>query len=448
MRIERDAMSTTPLELLTGFESTYLPRHDRDVVETTEHDIRRHSDLSLLRACGVRRVRYPIRWQRTEREPRVYDWSDTDAALDALAAHGVEPIVDLVHHTSYPRWLTAGFSDARFHDAYLEYCLRFAERYPDTRAYTLFNEPLATLFLCGHEAIWPPYEEGIEKFVAVLANVLPAFAAAAAMYAELLPHAEHVYVDTCEHHDSDGTEWAAGHAHMANTRRFFVLDALLGRATGEDAFGREVLEHGGDALFDLPPARVDVLGIDYYAHGEWWYSRNGGTTPSPEPLGLAAVATQYSDRYGMRMMLSETNIRGHASDRATWLKYTLEQCEALRESGVPLESYCWFPFVDSCDWNSLLYRCDACVDPVGVVRLDERMDRRLSTMTLSFARAAAGTPASELPAYRYRPPVSRWLHGWAPQTAHWEWLDPPDDELVVADPHDTEMELRVHERTA
>ena len=38
-----------PIELVGGFETTYLPAHDRDVAETTEHDVRWRDDLGLLR---------------------------------------------------------------------------------------------------------------------------------------------------------------------------------------------------------------------------------------------------------------------------------------------------------------------------------------------------------------------------------------------------------------
>jgi beta-glucosidase/6-phospho-beta-glucosidase/beta-galactosidase len=433
------------IEFVGAFESTYQPAHDKDVLETTQHVQRRDDDLALLDACGVSWLRYPVRWHRTEPVPGQYDWSDTDAAFDALAARGMRPIVDLVHHTSYPKWLTRGFADVDFGRSYVEYCVRFAERYPDVEAYTLFNEPLATLFLCGHEGLWPPYDVGAEAFVEMLSNVVPAISEAARAVRELLPSAAHVYVDTCEHHSSDGSPGPAHHAEMANGRRFFVLDALLGRADPETIFGRGALEAGGDVLFEVPPIDIDVLGLDYYAHGEWWYSPTRNLSPSPEPLGLAAVAAQYADRYDLPLMLSETNIRGFASDRATWLKYTLEQCEQLRAAGYPLGSFCWFPFVDSCDWASLLDRCEGRVDPVGVVWLDCELERHLSTMTMSYARAAAGANADELPAYRFRPPVNRWLEGWSAQMSHWDWVDPPSGEIDHPDDHDAELELRICE---
>ena len=44
------------IELIGGFESTFLPEHDRDVMETTAHVTRREDDLRLLRATGVTRL--------------------------------------------------------------------------------------------------------------------------------------------------------------------------------------------------------------------------------------------------------------------------------------------------------------------------------------------------------------------------------------------------------
>ena len=56
------------------------------------------------------------------------------------------------------------------------------------------------------------------------------------------------------------------------------------------------------------------------------------------------------------MILGETNIRGLPSDRASWLKYALEQYEEAQSLGVQLEGFCWFPYIDSSDWDSLLGR--------------------------------------------------------------------------------------------
>ena len=55
-----------PLEIIGGFESTFMPAHYRDIFKTTEHDVRWREDLDLLAKSGITRLRYPIRWHRIE----------------------------------------------------------------------------------------------------------------------------------------------------------------------------------------------------------------------------------------------------------------------------------------------------------------------------------------------------------------------------------------------
>ena len=310
-----------PIELVGGFETTYLPAHDRDVAETTEHDVRWRDDLGLLRQHGVSRLRHAVRWHRIEQQEGRCDWRETDAVLGHLQESGLRPIIDLVHHTSYPRWLDGGFSDPRFGAAYLRFAEAVALRYPWVEEYTLFNEPFSTLFLAGHEAIWPPYLDGVGGFVGLIRNVLPAVTQASRMYRSLLPDARHVYVDTCERHYS-ADAGAERYTAMANDRRFFVVDLFRGQVPVDSAFLPLVLEAGGEDLLGIEPGHIDVLGLDYYAHCQWDFvdGGTGGSVPAASPIPLAAQIVEYWERFGLPCMLSETNIRGFASDRASWFK--------------------------------------------------------------------------------------------------------------------------------
>ena len=414
-----------------GFESTFLPARDVDLIEATGHERHRAGDLDHLMSAGVRHLRYPLRWHRIEESPGAYQWDETDRVLGDLADRGAVPIVDLVHHTSYPSWLQDGFRDRRFADAFVVFAAAVANRYPQLQAYTLFNEPFATLFLAGHEALWPPYERGAEGFVRLATSVLPALSTAAQCWAELLPDAHHVWVDTAEHHSGTGVQ--AEYVEFANDRRHSCLDLFLGHDLDpQRPFLRALIEAGGESLLSLPPGRVDVLGLDYYCHSEWYYDADGARSPSPVPAGLAAVAQQYWSRYGLPMMLSETNLRGLPTDRATWLRYTLEQYESALAQGIPLHGYCWFPQVDSCDWDSLLARGAGRLDPVGVLEVDADRERRRTLFTDVWERAAVGAPVAELPAYRLQAPCDEQLAAVVAGLPHWPWQDPPAAEQQPA----------------
>ncbi len=412
-----------------AFESTHHPFAGVDVLEVTGSDRRWRADLDHLLAAGVRHLRVPLRWPRIEPEPGRFDWSETDRLLGDLRERDAVPIVDLVHHTSYPAWLADGFRGADFGPALVRYATAVVHRYPWLPAYTLFNEPFATLFLAGHEALWPPYDRGLPGFRRLLLSVLPAISEAAAVWRDLLPGAHHVWVDTAEQHR--GTGAGAGHAAMANDRRHVVLDLLLGHDLGPHRpFLRRLLGDGGEDLLALRPLRVDVLGLDYYPHSEWFYDGAGSRAPSPRPAGFAAVAEHYAARYGLPLVLSETNVRGLPSDRISWLRYVLEQYEMALDRGVPLHGFCWFPHVDSADWDSLLARCAGRTDPVGVLALGPDGERAASPFTRAWERAAAGAPVSDLPAWRFQSPCDEELAGFTADLAHWPWREPTPDVLV------------------
>jgi beta-glucosidase/6-phospho-beta-glucosidase/beta-galactosidase len=255
-----------PLEFIGAFESTYMPDHDVDVLETSGHTTRWREDLEALGDLGVTRVRYPVRWHRVEARPGAFEWDQTDRVLTWMLERGFEPIVDLVHHTSYPRWLRQGFADNCFAAAYLRYCEAFARRYDWVEEYTLFNEPLATLFLSGHEGVWPPRRRGLDGLLALYRRVLPALTAASRLFRDLLPDARHVWVDTCEGHTPLDAA-SAPYAELCNDRRFFVLDLFLGRVDRAERrpFVEALLAAGGEDLLQIEPGSIDVLGLDYYA---------------------------------------------------------------------------------------------------------------------------------------------------------------------------------------
>jgi hypothetical protein len=182
--------------------------------------------------------------------------------------------------------------------------------------------------------------------------------------------------------------------------------------------------------FRQHPARIDIIGLDYYAHCELEWGREGRIWPNRSPEGFAAVALEYAERYRLPVMLSETNIRGRHTDRISWLKFMVEQCEILIERlaplGVPFEGFCWYPLIDSTDWDTLLREANGRVDPQGIYWLDERrVVRHASELSEIFTALACGTITSkDIPAYRFRAPVDKALEGFLPLMQHWRWKQP------------------------
>jgi hypothetical protein len=212
-----------------------------------------------------------------------------------------------------------------------------------------------------------------------------------------------------------------------------VPDLILGKIDESHALYRYLIKNGAqDAQlrwFRENPAEIHVLGLDYYAHCELEWSRKGRIYPNLNPQGFAAIAMDYVNRYGLPVMLSETNIRGEISDRVTWLKFMVEQCElleahiALRD--IPFEGFCWYPFIDSTDWSSLVRTAKGKVDPQGIFYLDRKRETRYaSELSETFAALARGQITSrDIPAYPFKYPVNRALRNFLPLMQHWDWQE-------------------------
>jgi hypothetical protein len=142
------------------------------------------------------------------------------------------------------------------------------------------------------------------------------------------------------------------------------------------------------------------------------------------------VALDYVDRYPFPVMLSETNVRGRVEDRISWLKHMVAECEALvpdlQRRGLSFEGFCWYPYIDSTDWSSLVREPLRAIDPQGIYYLCDRFERRESELSHLYARLARGEIGSaEIPAYRFEEPVlvGRRVGKYLPLMEGWDWRE-------------------------
>jgi beta-glucosidase/6-phospho-beta-glucosidase/beta-galactosidase len=414
---------------LTGFESTQILGTGKDVLGGTRHIEKFRHDLDLVKAAGVVSLRYPVPWHRIEKKPGQYDWRWMDAALEHMRILRLDPIADPIHHTSFPEWIEGGFAHPKFPDFYQIFVEHFARRYPWVKRYTVFNEPFVTTLFCGNEGIWYPHRRSPRSFVRMALHVGRAICQASESLQRMVPGLELVHVDTCEHHQAVNAG-SREKVEFLNHRRFLFHDLILGRIDSAHPLHGYLIRHGMKEedlrWFRAHPARIDVLGLDYYPHSEQQRHARGIRFVSSSPRGFAAVAGDYIERYGLPVMLSETNIKGFVSDRLSWMKHMLEECGKLVSTGADFRGFCWFPFIDSTDWCSLVCRAAGKVDAVGIYWLDSgRWERHGSELSRCFARLARGQMSvSGIPAYRFQHPWDRDLEGFRAFMRHWDWVEP------------------------
>lgn len=132
------------MKFLSGFESTHIFGSKTDVLELTEHKDLYRQDLKLVKTTGLDTIRYSAPWHSIEKVKGVYDWEWMDKSLAEIERLGISPILDPLHHTSFPNWLENGFGNSEFVDSYVRFVTAIADRYPRVTKYTVINEPFVT----------------------------------------------------------------------------------------------------------------------------------------------------------------------------------------------------------------------------------------------------------------------------------------------------------------
>lgn len=334
----------------------------------------------------------------------------------------MQPILDPLHHVSFPDWLGDGFLHPQFPELYVRFLEEVVRRYDWVDRYTVVNEPLPTSVLCGLTGQWYPNRQSETDFVAIAKNVARAICLGSAAIRQLNPRATFYHVDSCEHHralDEKSQAWV----QHANRRRFLFHDLILGRIDREHPLLPYLREHGfGDEdlqWFQAHASGIDVVGLDYYAHSEIEWRWNAETDspmidfPCKEPLGFCAVARHYVERYDLPILLSETNVGGSVTDRLTWLKFMEAEAEKLARI-CDFRGFCWFPSMDATDWDSLCTVANRCLSPMGIWSLAEDCQRRHgSELSEWYRRLARGECTSaDLPAYPLDRPLDDHLVGY------------------------------------
>jgi beta-glucosidase len=354
------------LHFAIGFEDTFIPQtrpgeRALDEYELTGHYEHWHEDFGQASAAGAGMVRWGIPWYRIQPARDRWDWSWLDRVVDRLSELELEPIVDLMHYGT-PLWLEEQFAHPDYPKLVAEYGARVAQRYPGRlNAFTPLNEPLLNVLYCGEYAYWPPYRKGNEGFVTLLRAISRGISLTQRAIADVAgERASFVHVEASFRFVGEGEQ-----VPFLRERAFVVQDLVMGRIGDRHPLAGHLRAHGltDDDLRWAGEHAVqpDVMGVNYYPLHSTELVEAGSTQDGgPFDLrprvnawteGLVDVLTAFAERYGRPVFLTETAWTGTVRERLDWLDDSVAAVRALRDGGVNVVGYTWWPLFDMIEWT-------------------------------------------------------------------------------------------------
>jgi hypothetical protein len=358
----------------------------RDELRLTGHWDRSAEDVALVRALGMRLIRYGIPFHVVAADPDRFDWTWTDRALGALRDEGVAPIADLLHF-GVPDDLW-GIADPRLPERHIAFVEAFVARYPWIRHFTPVNEPWITAVMSARHGLWNERRRDEPSTVSALTNVVRCAVLAGEAIRAARPDAVLVQSDACERWTAASIETEA-EARLLNEQRFIAWELTYGMEPSELALrwlGENGLTDAALAWFlDHGSAAGAIVGHDYYAGNEREVFAPGRSRPVRSPEGYGSLAREFHARLGLPFMLAETN--HDAGGAVAWLAAVWNDALALRDEGLPIRGVCWYSLTDQVDWDTALAEVNGRVSPLGLVDLERRL-RPVGVAYAALAEAA------------------------------------------------------------
>ncbi len=324
--------------MMGGFEdSTHVLRSGRrlDMIAATRHDTFARQDYERMRQLGMTTARDGIRWHRIERTPGTYDFDDAKRMVRAALDAKLQVIWDLLHF-GWPDHVDVFAPDfpKRFGDfAGAFAAVLRAEGDPNPMAAPV-NEISFLSFAGGEARFFNPFAErrGDElKRQLVRASIAAGTALRAALPAVRLVHTDPIIHVV----PRPGDDPAPAEAHRQ--AQFQAWDMLAGRIHPE---------LGGSEQ------HLDILGVNYYVHNQWYYPGGHGSMihpSSPQYRPLRDLLRDTYARYRRPMIIAETGIEN--DERPDWLAYVGAEARAAIRRGADLHGLCLYPIVNHPGWD-------------------------------------------------------------------------------------------------
>jgi hypothetical protein len=322
---------------MAGFECSSHRRKDGvrlDLIRATRHDNHALEDYRRCAAHGLTTIRDGLRWHLIEVEPGRYDWSSWLPMVEAAAEAGVRIIWDMYHY-GCPDFIDQRKPEfiAAFADFAAAAVARHVEATGEAPLICPLNE-ISFLTWAVETGYFPPADTpGGGWFKRQL--VRAAVAGVAAMRA-VEPGCRFIWADPLIHvAPRDRSRAERKRANDYRLAQFESYDLLMGRLEPE---------LGGH------PAMIDVVGLNFYPHNQWYY--HGPTIPMGhhEYRPLADMLFEAAERFGKPIFLAETGSEG--TGRPAWLHYVCDEVRTAIARGADFRGICLYPITAYPGWDN------------------------------------------------------------------------------------------------
>jgi hypothetical protein len=310
-----------------------------DLIQATGHAAHALGDYRRCAEMGLKTVRDGLRWHLIETAPGVYDWSSWLGMLRGAREAGVRVIWDMYHYGS------PDFLDQRspeFIDAFARFAAAAAQLHWEETGESAMICPIneISFFTWAVETGYFPPKD-VEKGGWFKRQLVRCAVAGVDAMRAVDPGVRFIWAEPLIHiAPRDHTPAERKRAEEYRQSQFEAYDMLMGR-TEPELGGR--------------PDIVDVVGLNFYPHNQWYYS--GPTIPMGhhEYRALADMLVEAGERFGKPIFIAETGAEG--SGRPAWLHYVCDEVRQAMRRSAAIGGVCLYPVTAYPGWDNSRH-CD------------------------------------------------------------------------------------------
>lgn len=363
-------------EVWGGIECTINRVGDRyfDQLQYSGH-YKRSRDIEQIASLGIKKIRYPILWEKHQPSNLPIDWTWIDKQLSSFKHHNIDVIAGLVHHGSGPSY--TNLLDKNFPFLLADYAKKVATEFPWINVYTPVNEPLTTARFSGLYGVWYPHLKDDRVFISMLLNEVKAVVLAMQEIRKINPEAK--LIQTEDLAKTYSTEKLKYQAEFENERRWITFDLLSGRVNKEHPLWVYLkwLNIPEDDLyfFSENVLEPDIQGFNYYTTSERFIDErihlypkhtHGGNyhysyadveaarVELEEDSGITVLLKEAWDRYNKPIAITEVHLHCHREEQLRWFRYVWNACKKVNKEGVDIQGVTAWAMLGSYGWNKLL----------------------------------------------------------------------------------------------